>query len=76
MPLANGDHRRVGYPRTPAQRGGRQLIFAQIIVNADVAGVFGVEPDAALSKIGIERAQMRRLNFAELDVTNRGVYPR
>ena len=74
--LANGDHRRVRESRTTAQLSGRQLIFAQIIVNADVAGVFGVEPDAALGKIGIERAQMRRLYLAELDVTDRGVDPR
>ena len=47
-----------------------------LIVHADVADVFGVEPDAALGKIGIERTQMRRLYLAELDVTDRGVYPR
>ena len=40
------------------------------------SGVFGVEPDAALGKIGIERTQMRRQYLAELDVTDRCVYPR
>ena len=71
--LADGDHGCVGDTRSAAQLSGRQLIFAQIIVNADVAGVFRIEPHAALGKVGVERAQMRRLYLAELDVTDRGV---
>ena len=51
-------------------------MLAEIIVHADFAGVFCVLPHAALGKIGIKRTQMRRLEPAQLDVSDSGVNAR